>query len=176
MTRAEFRPIVATLCAGLDREMAPAQAEVWFQLLERFPAEACQAAVLRFLSEAADTFLPAPGTIIRMTTEALCGASEPAESAYRRLCAVRIGWGAQVHRGELIARKHLDDRLWSIIEGLGGWERFCGEREGSQSTEFAQFRSSWNSATAAAVLAVAIPQEAQPRIQQATPAIARGGK
>lgn len=168
MTRPEFGLVSAMLCAGLDREMSPEQSEVWFALLERFPAWAVKAAVVRHLSESTDPFLPTPGVISRLTVEAITGKTESAESAYRRLCKIRISWGSMVHRGELVARKHIDEQLWGVIEGLGGWERFCGERDGSQSTEFAQFRNAWERAATEAVLALAVPEAAQPGVTGAS--------
>jgi hypothetical protein len=162
MTAAEFVPITALLSAGLDREFPSHQVEVWFLLLGRFPADAVRAAVLRHLSESSDSFLPPPATIVRLTIEAMSGESESAESAYRRLCEVRLAWGELIHRGDLIARKHLDDRLWNVIESVGGWSMFCGVRECSQQTEFAQFRNAWSKAQEREVMLKVLPPSVRP--------------
>lgn len=167
MTRAEFRPIVATLCAGLDREMAPAQAEVWFQLLERFPAEACQAAVLRFLSEATDSFLPAPGVIVRLVTEALHGVAAGPEAAYAALCRVRREYGSTIHRGDFQARPHLGNELWKLAEGLGGWGAFCNVESVNRAVEFAQVRAAWERMSERTMAALALPSALRPQIRDA---------
>lgn len=140
MTRPEFGTAIGTLCAALDREMSRETAAVWFSLFERFPRSALEAAVLRYLAESTDTFLPAPGRLLRFAVEATHGPSETIEAVYGELCRIRREFGITVHLGEMQAMEHLTPRLRAVVDGIGGWVSFCDGTSADRGIEFAQVR------------------------------------
>lgn len=168
MTKREFLVCAAVLEAGVGKPFTPEQADVWFELFQDMPAEAFRDAVKRCLLESEYPGLPAVGKVRRYCTEAMVGIPETPEAVFER---VRKAVSVFGYPDPLGAMNALGPAVWSVIQGIGGWERICDNPVDQRATLFAQFRDAWKVAAERAATQARLPEDLRPRVS-VNPAVA----
>lgn len=140
MSKAEWATIAATIAAGTREQITRATAEIWYAVLRDLPAQAVQAAALRYLAECQYPGLPTVGRLRALAVEAIHGRPLSPESAWASVTEA-------IHRhgypNPASAREALGPQCWAVIQGIGGWGRICESHSGDRAALFAQFRDGW---------------------------------
>lgn len=141
MTKREFIVAIAALECGIGSGLSEQQCTVWFTVLGDLPADALRAAVKRYLQECEYPGLPPAARLRRLAAESTNGIAITAEAAFARVKTARSQWG-YVEPGK--AKKFLGEAIWSVIEGTGGWSKYCDHSPEQRPMIFSQFRDGWN--------------------------------
>lgn len=166
MTRDELLAGMAILEAATDKAFTDAQVTVWFDLLGDLNGQHFLAAVKRALLESEFPGLPPIGRIRRYATEAAVGVPESPEAMFER---VRAAISQHGYCDPVGASKLLGPTLWSVIQGIGGWERICDSPIDQRATLFAQFRDAWNRAAERAATNARLPEDSRPKLMDLGP-------
>lgn len=123
MTKAEFAKIAAYLSAGIGKKMPSETMDVWFDILQDFPAELILMAVKKALSSYEYATIPPVGVIYKAAAE-LVTASIPSpveawgevQDQFRRTGS----YGAPVFSNPMIHK---------AVSAMGGWVDLCRSEE-----------------------------------------------
>lgn len=121
MNKAEFTHIMAYLEAGsgTSKPVTELQAEVYWDMLGNFPADAVRRAAKQALAESQYPTIPPVGVLVR-----LCGAGE-VKTESRALVAYATASKAVQKHGAYASVDFDDPLANAVIRDMGGWERFC---------------------------------------------------
>lgn len=170
MTKREFLTCAAVLEAGVGKPFTPDQADVWFELFQDIPGDVFRDAVKRCLLESEYPGLPAIGKVRRYCSEAIVGIPETPETVFEKVRKGVSQFGYCDPRG---AAAFLGPQIWSVVQGIGGWERICDSPVEQRATLFAQFRDAWRVAAERAATQAKLPEDLRPAItdSSANPAV-----
>jgi hypothetical protein len=161
VTKREFLICAAVLEAGAGKPIGQDQADVWFEMFQDIPADVFRDAVKRCLLESEYPGLPAIGKVRRYCSERMVGIPETPETVFElvRKAVSRFGYC-----DPLGAAAELGPAVWSVVQGIGGWERVCDNPVDQRATLFAQFRDAWKAAAERAATQAKLPEELRPAI------------
>ncbi len=139
-----------------QRPMPADQINAYYEVLSDIPKDALHAAVLRAIQESEQNFIPPPGLIRRLATEAQYGVIPPWGQEWERvLIYVRRFGRARASDAEA----KLGPFTWRIVRQVG-WQELCNTE--AIGVQLSQFRDLYNSAAQAETTNRRISEELRP--------------
>lgn len=143
MTREHLLKGMALIEAAVDKAFTNAQVALWQEMLEDLDARAFLLAVQRCIQEMEFPSLPTVGRIRRYADEAIFGIDSTSDEAFAlvRQAARRFDDAGD---GQREAAAFLGERVWAVVEGVGGFRRFTAATVEDYASLYAQFRDTWH--------------------------------
>lgn len=160
ITFEDFCKCTALLEIGTGKPMTAEQVELWYELLGDLPLNSLQAAIKRALLENEYPVIPPVGRIRRLASEHASGIPIDAEQAFARVreAISQFGWPDPGKAAEF-----LGPAIWSVVQGVGGWQRICDSPPDQRQALFSQFRDGWQRAAARQQRDNLLPEDVRPQ-------------
>lgn len=143
MTRKQLLAAMALIEKAHGKNLTEDQVGVYFELLGDLDAEHFVCAVKAHLMENEFPGIPTVGRLRALASRFRDGSRVAPEEAFQEIHKAIVRFG---YMRPMEAEKALGAEIWSVIEGVGGWQRFCDSPVDQRASLFAQFRDAWNGA------------------------------